>query len=345
MARSIGLALGIVACTLISDGKAAEFTPYGDALLRYENGFDYESLSKRERIRFIGHLGLKTQFSSAWMLDTRLSTGIKNKQNVPAITLVRLNNQSLPPKDIFFDRIYFAYQGQKLSAKVGKIPWSIKRNTDMFWDADLHPFGAHVKYAVDEKSYAEGGVLKPLDGQSETVGILSYLSYTQRIQADDITWTFSPWLVDFKGERGARYATRDTEVDNRSARLAITAKWQSYQLGLDFGHVMNDLAVGQAYEDEKTAWALQLRHGKLKVAGDALTQLKLMHVEQHGVIAEFAQNGTSRFATANFEGVEFIYRRMLTDNWWLGTRYSYTRTLVGPQEKGNRFRIETKYAF
>ena len=322
---------------------AADVDVYGDALLRYEHNFDHLALRDQERMRFIGRLGFKVNADeSPWFGDFRLTTGLRNKQNTPAITLYRFNQQSTPDRDIFFDRFYGGYKNDKMTIRFGKIPWTLKKTTDLFWDVDLHPYGTTINYQLSDATEVDAGFIVPMDGMSSTIGSLSYLSVTHQFESGDVKYTLSPWISDYQGESGAQYATRDTQYDNRAIRLSGAAKWQQYQLGFDFSQSISDFDIVTGFEDEKTAWLAQFKAGSLKKTGQSQYSVRWLYVERFGIQREFAQNGTTRLGTGNYEGLELRYRYMLSDDWWVGARYSNTETLVGPEEQGQRFRIETK---
>ena len=317
----------------------------GSVLLRYEDDFDHRLFKERERLRLIADLGLNSDWSEHWFSEIRLSTGLKNKQNVPAITIYRFNSQPSPDDDVFLNRYYLGYRSGKFITQAGKVPWQIKHNTDMFWDMNLNPYGITARYDKDNNTRFDGGFIKPLDGKDDTVGTLIYLAARWTFPVGQYTLTLAPWFVDYQGEENAEHATRDTQFDNRSIRLGATLAAGPYKLGLDIGHSLDDFAVLDQFKNEKTAWIAQLKYGNLKKPGNIDASVRWLHVERFGVITEFAQNGTSRTATSNFEGYELRLRYKIQANWWVGARFSDITTLVGIQREGKRFRFETKYSF
>ena len=87
--------------TFSLSANSVEFNMFGDILLRYENETEHPKLKDRERLRAIAHLGAKAKFNERLSLIGRLSTGLKNKQNVPAITLARFDDNKIPDRDVF----------------------------------------------------------------------------------------------------------------------------------------------------------------------------------------------------------------------------------------------------
>ena len=339
--------IGISAICLMAPAQAAETQFYGDVLLRYENERSHLQLPDRERIRMIAHAGVKLDWDDTWSFNARLSTGLKNKQNVPAVTLHRFNDQPLPDRDIFVERLFATAKFGATTLHAGKIPWKTKQVTDVFWDRHLNPIGLHadVKFADDQ--LLQLATFKPLDGNSATVGHMSVIQYHKAFSFNDMKLTLSPWFVHYTGEADAQFARKDTQFDNQFVRLSTKLAFGPYQLGLDLGRSLEDFAPEQVgeFHDQKTSIAAEFKYGNLKEVGAYQAHLRYLHVERFSVVQEFAQNATSRFATANFKGWDFRLRRKMADDWWLGTRISDIQTLIGKQEEGIRFRIEAQYKF
>ena len=99
------LAISLCMVSSLANTSNIEHKWQADILLRYENETDHLKLKDRERMRLIAHAGVKSHWSDQWSTQLRLSTGLKNKQNVPAITVYRFNEQPRPDTNIFFDSI------------------------------------------------------------------------------------------------------------------------------------------------------------------------------------------------------------------------------------------------
>ena len=330
--------------------SASSINFYGDAALRYEDDYHLRVASRRERIRFTGHLGMEQEFKNGLSWDFRLSTGERDKQNVPTITVRQFTGGSYPDRTVFIDRSYMRYKSDSVDAYLGKIPWVLKRNTAIYWDSDLHPYGLAFSYNLNKSMQFDAAHLVPLDGQTATTGNLTYVSITYLFDLAGLSWAISPWYADFEGDTDTKYTSRDVEFDNRSVRLTATLKKGLFALGVDYGRAINDFDVTDQYKDEKTAWVAQLSYGQLKQKGDFKLMLRQLYIERFGVIEEFAQNSTSRFATSNYKGYEFRARRQMGKNWWFGTRFADTKNIKadpdsGLRETGRRFRIEGKYSF
>lgn len=325
----------------------AQNTFYGDLLLRYENEHDHFNIADRERIRIIAHGGLKTQWSDFWSTNLRLSTGLKNKQNVPAITVHRFSDQPQPDRDIFIERAYIQGKSSKLFFQAGKVPWKSQQITDIFWDRDISPWGLNAEYALFTNHKLFFSYYQPLDGNSDTIGDMYIIQLQSKFKAGKWTFGFSPWFVDYQGESNAEFATKDTQFDNRFIRLATYAKYGKFRLGLDYGHSLEDFdSIGNGeFSNQKDSYGLEFRHGGLKKVDDILYQFRILRVERFSVITEFAQNAVSRFATNNFKGWDLRIRKKVHDDWWLGVRLSDIERIVAPLEQGIRFRIEAKYSF
>lgn len=339
--------IALIACTGLYAG-AAEHKGYADVLLRYENEVSHRNLADRERIRLVVWAGVNSQFENSWSTHLRLRTGLKNKQNVPAITLHKFNDQPQPDTDVFIDRVFAKKRFNDGYLTFGKIPWQTKQVTDVFWDRDLNPIGVHIDYKFNQQHGIQAAHFLPLDGASDTIGAMSVLQWHSTFQFEELTWTVSPWWVNYSGDNGAEFAKKDTQLDNQFIRLSSKISWKKFQLGVDLGHSLesfNQADLAQ-FKDEKTSYAVELKYGSLKKPGQYLAHLRYLHVERFGVVTEFAQNATSRFSTSNIKGWDFRLRRKMTSDWWVGTRISDTQNLVGDQpEEGLRFRLETKFSF
>jgi hypothetical protein len=329
----------------IARTQATEFT--GSMLLRYENEKLHVNLSPRERVRLIGSIGVSTNFTENWSLSVVGRTGLKNKQNVPAITLHQITEQPSGDSDLFISNLYAKGKYQDLTLYIGKIPWKSSQVTDVFWDRHLNPIGLHVDYSLNRQSHFRFASFKPLDGATGTVGHMSVLQFQQKVALSVGLLTLSPWLVNFHGQQGAEFAKQDTQYDHRSIRLSSSLKNGNWQLGFDLGHALSKVPefLAADFDNQKTSYAAEIRYGNLKAPANYLLQLRYLKVERFAVITEFAQNAVSRFATSNFKGWDLRIRRNMSENWWLGSRLSSTERLIGEAEKGTRFRIETKYRF
>lgn len=335
------------ALSLSFSGFAIENNVTGSLLFRYENETSHQFLPDRERLRLIGQLSLKSSFNEIWSSNVSLRTGLKNKQNVPAITLLKFNQQPSPDKDVFIDRLFVTAKFSNLTIIAGKIPWKTEQVTDLFWDRHLNPIGFHGSIKLGPSDKVQFASFKPLDGNSNTIGHMNVLQYHHVFDLENIQFKVSPWFVDYRGEENAEFAKKDTQFDNQFLRLSMTAKYGKYRLGLDLGKGL-DTPVTQEFDDlsdQKSSYAAELRYGHLKQIGDVQWHIRYLHVERFSVVSEFAQNAVSRFSTSNIKGMDFRLRRKMSDNWWLGTRLSRTRNLVGEIEKGTRFRVETQYRF
>lgn len=313
----------------------------GNAMLRFEND-TFTVRNHRQRLRFIGRIGLTAKYGD-FKFVSRLSTGLKNKQNVPAITISKFNTQPQPDSDIFVERLFMQYQTKPLTITIGKQPWAFANQTDTFWDRQLHPQGVHLKYQFSPDEQARVAWLKPLDGATDTVGTLLIAQYASTIPFAKGKLILAPWWVDYQGGI-AQFAKRDTQYDHQSIRLSgayVTGQWR---YGVDAGYALDtpELIVGNK---QNQSLAIQVNYGRLKQQGDYQTHLRLFRTERFGVISEFAQNATAGFATANIKGFDTRVRYKISPSVWVGARYSQLDTITGTAERSHRFRIETAATF
>ncbi|MEP0355805.1 hypothetical protein [Paraglaciecola sp.] len=318
-----------------------------NVLLRYENETDQINLAPRKRLRLIASVGADYKLSDNTMFIGQVRTGLKNKQNVPAITVQQFTDNPSGHKDIYVSRIFTKFTFDKLAVIAGKIPWKSKQITDLFWDRHLNPVGVHLDYHLSKKQRLTFATFKPLDGASNTVGHMSLFQYSRQISTHLGIITLAPWLVDFKGEPDARYATKDTHFNNQFIRFSGAIKFNDSQIGADLGWSTKRVpnVFFEQFSKQRFSYALLFSKGSLKQVGSYFTELKYLHVERFSVVTEFAQNASSRFATSNYKGWDLRFRHRLTDNLWIGSRLSRTKRLVGSPEHSVRFRIETKFSF
>ena len=304
----------------------------GFVLFRYEDE-RFSFRSDRSRLRFIGNLGIVLS-NEQWSFQSRLTTGLRDKQNVPAITLVHFSEQPQPDSDIYVDRLFIRYHSSQWGAvTLGKQPWPLKNATDAFWDRHLHPIGVTWQGTSMPLTLS---YLKPLDGASSMVGemFLAQAHLTGQF-SPDLTWQLYPWFVSYHGAQ-AEYATRDTLIDHMSWRLSSWLTFKNFQLGLDLGK--NTDAPKEDYGD--LSWAIQLTHGELQNVGNAQWHVRVLQTERYGVVTEFAQNAVAGFSTSNIKGFDVRYRYRINPKVWIGTRYSNIKTINQPVKEGQRFRIE-----
>ena len=335
----------ILSTLLVQISYAADIS--ANVLLRYENETDQINLTPRKRVRMIASVGVTSDLNDNWSFTAQARTGLRNKQNVPAITLYQITEHFEGDKDIYLSTFYTTAKFDKVTLFAGKIPWKTKQVTDLFWDRHLNPIGIHLDYAVGENSSVTLTSFKPLDGANRTVGHMSIFQYQTKLTTRFGQLLLAPWFVDYRGEAAATYAKKDTQFDNQFLRFSGVLKQGEWQLGTDVGLSTNDVPTEfkAAFSDQKLSYTFEVKHGGLKNVGDYVTQLKYLHVERFSVVAEFAQNASSRFATSNFKGWDLRIRHKLFKNLWVGGRLAKTQRLIGTPEKSVRFRLETKYSF
>lgn len=335
----------IVLCCLtmpLLQAVAATHKPIASIVLRYENDTSHQNLSSRERVRLIAKAGIYSEWSKQWQSTFRLSSGLKNRQNVPAITIHRVNSQPLPDREIFVDQAFVEGRFDDVGIAFGKIPWRSKQVTDTFWDRDLNPYGIHADVKLANNDSLFWGYYLPLDGQSKTAGQLAILQYQSQWMFDDISVRFMPWLASYSGDSRAVYATRDTDVDNSFAYLSSAIEYKQWRFGADIGKSIESQRSfnDAAFADQKASYVFELRYGDLKKENATLFQFRVFRTEKYAVITEFAQNAVSRFSTNNHKGWDVRIRHKINRHTWLGLRYADSESLVEPIESGHRLRVE-----
>lgn len=322
-----------------AQGVKTEFS--GHTLLRYENETRLSNTPDRERIRLVVRAAIKTDWSARWTSTLRASTGLKNKQNVPAITIYKFTEQAQPDNDVFVEQAFVQYTSPKTQVRIGKQPWLLYNITDIFWDRNLNPIGVSIKHSITKGHNFNAAALMPLDGHSGTIGqiYLAQYHFTKKINA--YTLNFAPWVAYFNGQESAEFATRNTDIDHKSIRMSSSIKYQGWQLGMDFGQAIDK----PLNEKDKLSITTELRYGDLKKVGNWLAQLGYSHVEKNAVIREFGQNARAAKLTTNFSGWDVRFRYKLNKSAWIGARFSHLDSLVGPKVTSNRFRIEARLSF
>ena len=321
-------------------------SPFASTLLRYENDTAQAGANDRERLRATIRAGVQGSVGNAWHYRVRFSTGLKNRQNVPAITVYRFTDQPLPDNDVYMDQAFVEYRRDDTKFIAGKIPWQLNNSTDLFWDRDLNPVGMALHHQASDSLKLTGFWGAPLDGATGTVGSMQAIQASFTGKHDSISWTLAPWLVNYEGQPECQYACRNTDIDHTSLRLSGWISWQRWRLAVDAGHALTSQeGIADGEKDARNSVALELRYGSIKTAGDVQMHLRLLHVEKHAVIAEFAQNATGRLTTTNFNGIDVRARYAIRPDWWVGTRFSHLKLLDGEEKHANRFRIETQYSW
>lgn len=325
---------------------AAEFTPFGVSLLRYENETKLTNMPDRERLRLILQGGYKVKFNDSWTVVGGLSTGLKNKQNVPAITIKRFNSQGQPDSDIYANQLYVQYKNDSFEVKVGRVPWSFAASTDIFWDRNLNPYTVFFNKKMGKNHALSAAYIKPLDGEYGSVGDMFVSQYQFTTKIEGVVLAFQPWLVSYSGQQNAEYATRDTQFDHRSVRLAMSAKYNKWRVSMDLGYAFDvDDAVATLDANQDTSIVSQLTWGGIKQVNDLQWHVRYMHVEKFSVIREFAQNATAGAITNNFSGWDTRVRYRVHPKIWVGARFSMLENLHGSEAKSNRFRLEGRWSF
>lgn len=324
---------------------APEITPFGSSLLRYENETQFVNKPDRERIRVILNAGVKLKFNDNCTLVGRVSTGVKNKQNIPTLTIKRLTTQPQPDSDVYFDQVYLKYKNKDWQFALNRVPWKFAANTDTFWDRHLNPYTVFSQYNVSENQSISAAYIKLLDGSNQSVGNMFVGQYQLRGKVGETSWEFAPWIVDYSEQNQAQFAVRDTQFDHRSVRVAIAAKYGLWKLDIDYGYAFDiDQAIEQSGLDsnQNTSGVFQLNYGNLKSEGYWQWHIRYMHVERISVITEFAQNAIAAALTSNFKGWDSRLRYSVSPSIWVGTRLSKVSSFVGDFKNSHRFRIEAR---
>ncbi|GAB5540097.1 MAG: hypothetical protein Salg2KO_22000 [Salibacteraceae bacterium] len=324
----------------IAGEQQHDFSAY--ALLRYENDARLVGQPSRERMRLIARASLLSEWSPKWQTKLTVGTGLRNKQNVPAITVYRFTEQNQPDTDIFINQAYVQYSAEDFQIRAGKQPWDFFNITDTFWDRDLNPIGISLRYKPENAHTFNFASLLPLDGENDTVGQLYVGQYHLEQKQGSLGLAFAPWFAYYNGQNSARFATRDTQFDHRSVRLSTALKYQKWQFGMDLGLALN---TPDEDKDQNFSIATELRYGSLKEPKSSLWQVSYSHVELFAVIREFGQNARSGLLTTNYNGWDFRYRYRLNKKLWIGTRFSRMNSLEGQTVSSNRFRIEGRWSF
>jgi hypothetical protein len=340
--------------------------PYGHIVLRYEDEKNHTNIKPRERMRLIARLALKGKLSSNWQYDVSLGTGLKDRQNVPAITIHKFNDQPSPPSDVFLQKAFVVGSFDKHKIKLGKIPWQSWQVTDAFWDRDIATLGANYSYSISNNSEVTMSLMSPIDGEKATVGSFALVHWQKTIPlSSDVKLKVAPWLFDYRGESDAQFAKKDTQYNNTFLNFSAQLSYKAWKLGLDASHSLTSRDEDElaTFKNERDAISVELSHGSLAQQGSYLIQARYHHIERFGVLTEYAQNATQRFATSNYRGWDLRVRRKMASNWWLGTRLSIIKDIIANRtglsqsgdgsnnitnsfaEKGTRFRIEARYAF
>jgi hypothetical protein len=85
------IALSTLSVLLIQSSQASDV--FASTLLRYENETNQVNLSLRKRIRLIASVGITSELNNRWSFTAEARTGLKNKHNVPAITVYQITDQ------------------------------------------------------------------------------------------------------------------------------------------------------------------------------------------------------------------------------------------------------------
>jgi hypothetical protein len=125
LAKSLAfVSLGLVSFYSLAADNAIDYKVYGSGLLRFESDYDAAGRNDVDRLRFVGLLGVKADFGeSGFFGNTRLSTGYKSNQGIPAIIIHRFNEQKLGEQDVYFDQMYLGYKTKQFTVKAGKVDW------------------------------------------------------------------------------------------------------------------------------------------------------------------------------------------------------------------------------
>ena len=308
------------AIAINADGKVKIF---GDVRVRLES--DQQTTSsdidrKRDRTRYRVRLGASYRPNDTWSGKFRLAT--TSTQNSPHVTFSTVGKTA--DLSIGVDTALLAYSGlENLTLVAGKTPLNFWQQTEVFWDADIHPEAFAAVYqrgpVTLNAAYAmlqDGGWDKNSDGTD---------------RAGDITGAVAQ--VVYSGSAGSlKYtlAAGGLKLDDPDNTLSLNSdsNWSvSGQLKSGPWLAGVDYLNGSA-SDENTAYVIQ---GRYKINSVYGVRAYYYHVEANATPGDglFTQDNfpSEKSAADNFEGFRLQLDAKVANNTSMDLRYYSTEAI------------------
>lgn len=331
--------------------ESGKITYNGDLRLRYENDFASQK-NNRNRLRLRARFTLHYKPEENWDVGVRFRTGNHRSQQSPHLTF--LTSEGSPDDFSFvFDKLFVQYRNQEFQAWLGRNSFPFWTPNELFWDSDVTPTGAAIRFNHDfansslETSLAamilpDGalGLHQPILGaqlkyewapKENFQLILSPAFHYMFGREDDHTF-----LLDKNGERDYAIGALNTQLTSHLINTPIT-------LGADLYH---------NFIEQDWGFTFSTTLGKLKSPGDWLFSYTYAHLEPLAVNASYAQDDWLRFGngrtgqtqSSGFFGHELRAAYQLSESIDLTARLFLTNSISSGQNS-NRFRLDVNIKF
>ncbi|GJM33758.1 MAG: hypothetical protein DHS20C18_27590 [Saprospiraceae bacterium] len=324
----------------------------------------------RSRLRFRNRFGATYQYNKWASFGLRIRTGNLNDQQGPHLTLGG-NGGEFSTLQIGLEKAYFKAKHKGLSGWLGKNTFPFEKQNELFWNDNVFPEGAFVKWNFP---IASNWINSVTIGASHFIITANNQTFGKDNYFQGIQFVTEHWGSRLKLFPAFYYFNQvPTIPDGKSTNLVTygilhlggTLKVLQ-QPNLVFGIDYYNNFEGKSITDEnQKEWinqhegiVLGLKLGDLKKRGDWLAHLYYAHLKKYAVVDYFAQNDWARWdysgqgATGsrltNFQGVELRLGYAFGKNFNLILRaYSVEQLIAEGQflESGNRIRLDLDIGF
>lgn len=313
----------------------------GDLRLRYQYDGDNQGSKDRHRGRFRLRYGVKKKLWDKQMeVGFRVATGSSSD---PSSTNQTFDNY-FDEKNVWIDRAYAKYKPnwcEQIEMVGGKMKTPMV-HTNLIWDSDVAPEGVWGQYKTKFDSietFCNVGyfILDESNGGNDTVLATYQGGVTYKF--DDVKWTSAITYYDFcHYETSYRSASGNNETvagvldagDFNLINFTNKVSFEAFELPMtayvDIVYNCGDEDDTPQFTDEDTGYAVGLKVGKNKKAGDCSMSYKYAHIEANSTAGAL---NDSDFGHANRKGHVVGVKYNLANSITLGGALFSTKPIAG----------------
>jgi len=353
----------------------------GDVRFRIEQDWNAlnssgQALDDRSRLRYRLRFGFEYTVDKHSSFGARIRTGNINNQQGPHITIGGGNGE-FGLAQMGFEKFYYQYQKNKITAWFGKKDIPITKTNELFWNDNVFVEGLAFRYKtnLDGTEFLNqfGINLGHFIIQSNNLSF-DKDSYFQLLQLDfnllDNRFNIFPGLYRFKRVADIPDGFKNFELDYNIFHLGLSYEVIANTfMAFDYYNNLQDYSevaeIATNFQDQRQGLVASIQYQNIKNYKAKKEQLdnsdvnkwhaKLTYanIQKYAIIDYFAQNdwvrwdyssvGSSASRITNFQGVELELGYAINENMNLIFRGFIVEQLISHtdfKENGNRVRLD-----
>lgn len=318
----------------------------------------------RTRLRYRLRTGFR--YEDKWYsTGFRIRTGNPNKQQDPQLTLGEGFKEfgTLP---IGLEKAYFQGKWNTFDFWIGKNTFPFEKNNELFWSDNVFPEGVFGgkgfsinSSIIDTLNLRAGHFIMSSKGQSLNKdayiqGIQAYFSFLKK------KIELFPSLYLFKNVPNIPDSDAGFDIDysilHIGTRIHLIKK-PLVNIEFDYYNNLQNYdsvdAISTSFKDQKSAFVIGLKYGKLKQTGDWTFAASYAYLQQYAAVDYMAQNDWARWdyssygspdgRLTNLKGIELVGGYAIDPRTRLIMKYYLVEQLIpygAVNETGSRVRLD-----